>query len=726
MSISFSDVAANSSPLFDSPEGWGPGFALASGNGPGVVVGPGTDNPNILAQPFPVQPRQFFRVVARARSVDARTAVACIQINWMDSDGAPLAASLKHFEVTPDEREFQHRFCAPDSVTEGILYVAPGGLGDVVRYTEMSLYPEREGLDGSIDIPGSRSEGLVNRSPLFDSPEGWGANFELAAANGPGVVVGPGEQNALGQQFQAQPGQIFGLVARSSSPSATKALGCFQINWHNSADEFLSTSISRFEVSSTESLFRRRVCAPPGATAGVLYVTAGGAEDLVRYTEMSLYEDSKSKSRISDREKAIFVNLARTGGTSLGRSIIEHYDEGEAHTFYPEPVEYDVFGHITADWFLDYLRKIGPQDLEAVKVFMGHLPYVEKARLPFPARYITVLRNPIARVISGYAYGNLNGHALPFDFFSFGLHLSVSWSESSSFQNPMSKVLLCKETIGTADVAAIEKRIEDFDFVGITEDMAWTTDRVLEFLRKGYPTVHHINRTPEVPLSKIHPATIEAIKFRNRLDIRIYNQVCHGHNEERCRTQLPLLEYCPEFDGGAFSSGDYHPDLSAMAAFDDAADTAWLPCTLLYDVAEPYLGYDFGAGHSQSLDSISIQVIGPAHVRLPVALEASDDGFFDDIRPVAKFSIPANDHLHRVRIIQRHLPARMWRIRFLDGAFDREGIAVAALSFGDKQPVRAKDGDLVRNTIGQIAARYNRTSYDLQVEGFRTRGGSAI
>jgi hypothetical protein len=726
MSISFSDVAANNSPLFDSPEGWGPGFARASGHGAGVVVGPGTDNPNILAQPFPVQPRQFFRVVARAASVDASKALGCIQVNWLDPDGAPLSVSLKHFEVTAEEREFHHRFCAPDRVTEGILYVAPGGPDHVVRYTEMSLYPERDAAEPPASDPASQPRTSVNRSPLFDSPEGWSANFELATANGPGVLVGPGNRNVLGQHFQAQPGQIFRLVARASSPSAAKALGCFQINWLGPAGEFLSASISRFEVVSIEALFRRRVCAPPDATAGVLYVTAGGAEDLVRYTEMSLYEDSQSKSRISDREKAIFVNLARTGGTSLGRSIIEHYDEGEAHTFYPEPVEYDVFGHITADWFLDYLRKIGPQDLEAVRVFMGHLPYVEKARLPFPVRYITVLRNPIARVISGYAYGNLNGHALPFDFFSFGLHLSVSWSESSSFQNPMSKVLLCKETIGTADVEAIEKRIEDFDFVGITEDMAWTTDHVLEFLRKGYPTVHHINRTPEVPLSRIHPATIEAIKFRNRLDIRIYNQVCREHNEERRRTQLPLLEYCPEFDGGAFSSGDYHPDLSAIAAFDDAADTAWLPCTLLYDVAEPYLGYDFGAGHSQSLDSISIQAIGPAHVRLTVALEASDDGFVDDIRPVAKFSIPADDRLHRVRIIQRHLPARMWRIRLLDGALDREGIAVAALSFGDKQPVRAKDGDLVRNTIGQIAARYNRTSYDLQVEGFRVQEDSAI
>lgn len=556
MSIVFSDIPANASPRFDSPEGWGAGFRLATGNGPGVVVGPGMDNPNILGQAFSVQPRQFFRIVARASSVGVPRALGCIQVNWLDAAGMPLSGSLKHFEVTPEEREFQHRVSPPDSVTEGILYVTPGAPGDVVRYAEMSLYPECDDLD----LPNRRADGQlqepINLSPLFDSPAGWGPNFELAAANSPGVVVGPRQQNVLAQQFQTHAGQLYRLIARASSPYAASALGCFQINWLGGASEFLSTSIIRFEVTPAEASFRRRVCAPPGATAGVLYVVPGRGEDLVRYTEMSLYEESAAGSRISDREKTIFVNLARTGGTSLGRSIIEHYDEGEAHTYYPEPVEYDVFGHIKADWFLHYLRRIEPRDLEAVRVFMGHLPYVEKARLPFPARYITVLRNPVARIISGYAYGNLAGHALPFDYFSFGLHLSASWSESSSFQNPMSKVLLSKENIGTADLDALERRIGDFDFIGITEDMAWTTDRVLEFLRKGYPTVHHINRTPEVPLSSIHPATIEAIKFRNRFDIRLYNRVCREHNEERRRAQLPLLEYCPEFEGGAFSSGD--------------------------------------------------------------------------------------------------------------------------------------------------------------------------
>ncbi len=113
-------------------------------------------------------------------------------------------------------------------------------------------------------------------------------------------------------------------------------------------------------------------------------------------------------------------------------------------------------------------------------------------------------------------------------------------------------------------------------------------------------------------------------------------------------------------------------------------------------------------------------------MRLPIALEASNDGFVDDVSPVAKFSIPVNDRLHRLRVVERHPPARMWRIKILDGAFDREGIAVAVLSFGDMRPVRAKDGDLVRARSGQVATRYNRATYALQVEGFLSQGGTAI
>lgn len=575
------------------------------------------------------------------------------------------------------------------------------------------------------------STAAINKSPCFDSPEGWGSGFGLASGHGSGVVVGPGKDNPniLGQQFSAQPRQFFRIVARASSVTAPRALGCFQINWMGSEGEFLSASVHRFEVTFIENQFQQRVCAPENAVGGVIYVTPGSPEDVVRYAEMSLYSErafsESSLQRIADSEKAVFVNLARTGGTSLARSITEHYDEGQAYADYGESAQHDEYGHLTIGWFLNYLDNIDKKDLQGIRVFLGHLPYVDKARLRFKARYFTAVRNPITRMISSYSYGNLDGLALPFDFFSFGLHVSVSWSESLSFQNPMSKVLLSKTKVGTADIKAIEQRIEDFVFIGITEDMAWTTDRILELLGKGYPTVHHINRTPEVSLADVHPATIQAIKFRNWLDIHLYNKVCEKLNEERRLTQLPPLAYCLEFDGGPFSSGDYHPDLSSLAAFDDTPDSAWLPCTLPFDVADPYLGYDFGKTRRECVRTISIQPIGPLNVRLQLAVEASDDGFVDDIRPIAMFGIPVNDQQHRVRITKIHDPARMWRIKILGSPAGGGGIAVASLSFGEANAMRCKDGDLVRENLARIVARYNQDTYERTVEAIRQKQGVA-
>jgi hypothetical protein len=130
---------ANRSPLFDTPDGWGPGYALAVGHGPGVVVGPGQANPNIFAQPFQTQPGRQYEVVARAASVGKPKALAVVQVNWHGEGGRFIAVSKEYFKVSPSERAFHHTVVAPPGATSGSLYVVPGGQKEAVRYTEMSL-----------------------------------------------------------------------------------------------------------------------------------------------------------------------------------------------------------------------------------------------------------------------------------------------------------------------------------------------------------------------------------------------------------------------------------------------------------------------------------------------------------------------------------------------------------------------------------------------------------
>jgi hypothetical protein len=127
------------SPLFESPQGWGPGFAAAKAKaaGKGVVVGPGPSDPTVFAQQFPVAPGDQFKIVARASSADKPTATAKIQVNWLDSSSKFLSVSAEQFDVTPQEKTFETYVTAPAGATAATLYVTPSGKDDVVRYTEM-------------------------------------------------------------------------------------------------------------------------------------------------------------------------------------------------------------------------------------------------------------------------------------------------------------------------------------------------------------------------------------------------------------------------------------------------------------------------------------------------------------------------------------------------------------------------------------------------------------
>lgn len=132
-------VQINTAPLFESQQGWGAGYIKAIGHGPGVVVGPGGENPNVFAQQFTAKPDERFKVVARASSVDKPKAMGRFQINWTDAGGKYISASIKAFEVTPEEKTFEHELAAPAGTASGTLYVVADGPKDVVRYTEMRL-----------------------------------------------------------------------------------------------------------------------------------------------------------------------------------------------------------------------------------------------------------------------------------------------------------------------------------------------------------------------------------------------------------------------------------------------------------------------------------------------------------------------------------------------------------------------------------------------------------
>src|SRR5574340_192776 len=147
-------VQVNLSPLFESSQGWGPGYAKAKskGEGRGVVVGPGSDDAAIFAQQFPAKANEQFKIIARASSVGKPGATGRLQINWLDSEYKFISASIQPFEAMPEEKTFEAYMTAPDGAAAGTLYVTPGGKEDVVRYTEMRLLG-KAGRAGNSPVP---------------------------------------------------------------------------------------------------------------------------------------------------------------------------------------------------------------------------------------------------------------------------------------------------------------------------------------------------------------------------------------------------------------------------------------------------------------------------------------------------------------------------------------------------------------------------------------------
>jgi hypothetical protein len=131
----------NSSPHFELPGGWSAGYALATGHGPGVVVGPGRDNPNVFAQNFPTHGGEQYRIVAEASTVNGTQAVASVQINWLGHVGNFISASQADFSIGPNPTEFEAYVQAPKHAEEGTLYVIPAQqpVEVAVRYTEMGV-----------------------------------------------------------------------------------------------------------------------------------------------------------------------------------------------------------------------------------------------------------------------------------------------------------------------------------------------------------------------------------------------------------------------------------------------------------------------------------------------------------------------------------------------------------------------------------------------------------
>lgn len=407
------------------------------------------------------------------------------------------------------------------------------------------------------------------------------------------------------------------------------------------------------------------------------------------------------------RTKLLLLNVAKTGGTTLTFRLVEVFAESEVAVGF-DHLERDALGHVRKRAFESYLRNLAPNQLEKISIFAGHLPAGVQHCVPYNLSYVGFFRNPVARLISGFLYGSATVGRDP-EWIKFALHLAVSSRASHGFDNPLTRTLSANEalvsgapgepivpvTLGDRE-AAIRFLRSSFFFVGLTERFEESCEILFTSLGKRYqPNGEKLNVTPvSFSIDDLPEPTLRAMERGLEHDIAVYNEACRIFNRDvrgdgmaEAEPYRPLAAPC-----GAISSGDHCHLATADHALSEEADAVWMSWPYARKTAEEFIGVEYTK--RRGCRTIGIQVLNEGPIS--VLLEASDDGFLQDVRRIHRFAIAGT--APKVFNVPEHDQAAMaWRLRRIgEGA----PLRVASLQF-DRAPY-ARDVPALHEKVARL------------------------
>ena len=252
-------------------------------------------------------------------------------------------------------------------------------------------------------------------------------------------------------------------------------------------------------------------------------------------------------------EALIFLHVPKSAGTTLNRLIEWEYPLFDIYSIDP------VFFR----WSWAHLQRLSEKRLKRTRVFKGHMLFGLHEILPQQATYITVLREPVDRVVSAFYFmRNYKLHPLYWKF------RWENWSLEDFVRRSPRDNVQCKIVAGaeyeepcTAEICerAKENLVRYFSVVGLSE--RFEESLALMKLRFGWKLRRYssFNVTRTRPKKEDLPrSALDLIAEKNSFDVSLYelaakvfqtaidrhgvevSQVARELKAARARSQAPL------------------------------------------------------------------------------------------------------------------------------------------------------------------------------------------